>query len=369
MHGPIVPILCLIITLAAPGLCETCASEPAQGHAPMLDFAGPEVPEGWYTVAREGVLSIVNERGRRALQLDWVPKTGEGWALVGVKGLTVEGRPRSLAFSFMAEGITPVMFGVSEADGSTYQGYCYTPGGRWHDLLVDLDELMLADDSEDENGRLNVDQIAELIIVDLSNLSGEVGQSLGIKDGPQRLWLADLRLSDALAPHRSGWTDDGARIIYDFERDPVACLPLGSPLIELVAGPDDADPGAIRLTYDKDGYRWVGFVAGVGHLDLSGEADVRLTLKAANAARLTVVLEEWDGSKYATVVKLDPANGWYTVRLPFDRFKLDPDTEDENAALDLDQLRVIIPVVDAHRAEVDAHGRGSYTLSRIWCGH
>jgi len=107
----------------------------------------------------------------------------------------------------------------------------------------------------------------------------------------------------------------------------------------------------------------------VGHLDLSGEADVRLTLKAANAARLTVVLEEWDGSKYATVVKLDPANGWYTVRLPFDRFKLDPDTEDENAALDLDQLRVIIPVVDAHRAEVDTHGRGSYTLSRIWCGH
>ena len=264
MHGPIVPILCLIITLAAPGLCETCASEPAQGHAPMFDFAGTEVPEGWYTVAREGVLSIVNERGRRALQLDWVPKTGEGWALVGVKGLTVERRPRSLAFSFMAEGITPVMFGVSEADGSTYQGYCYTPGGRWHDLLVDLDELMLADDSEDENGRLNVDQIAELIIVDLSNLSGEVRQSLGIKDGPQRLWLADLRLSDALAPHRSGWTDDGARIIYDFERDPVACLPLGSPLIEFVDGPDDADPGAIRLTYDKDGYRWVGSWLGWG---------------------------------------------------------------------------------------------------------
>lgn len=368
MRGRVVVILCLAITLTAPGLCATCNDASAQGRPPVFDFAGPEVPEGWYTVAREGALSIVNEAGRRALQLDWVPETGESWALVGVKGLTVQGRPRSLAFSFRAEGITPVMFSVSEADGSTYQGYCYTPGGRWHDLLVDLDELMLADDSEDENGRLNVDQIVALAIVDLSNLSGEVGRSLGIKHGPQRLWLADVRLSDALAPHRSGRTADGQRIIYDFERDPVACLPLGSPLIEPVAGPDDADPGAIRITYDKDGYPWVGFVAGVGHLDLSREADVRLTLKTANAARLTVVLEEWDGSKYATVVKLDPTRGWYTVRLPFDRFKLDPDTEDENMALDLDQLRVIIPVVDAHHADVDAHGHGSYTLSRIWCG-
>jgi len=96
--------------------------------------------------------------------------------------------------------------------------------------------------------------------------------------------------------------------------------------------------------------------------------EVRLTLNAANAARLTLVLEEWDGTKYATVVKLDPAKGWYTVSLPIDRFKLDPDTEDENASLDLDQLRVIIPVVDSHRAAVDAHGRGSYMLSRIWCG-
>ena len=116
------------------------------------------------------------------------------------------------------------------------------------------------------------------------------------------------------------------------------------------------------------GYRGVGLGAGVGHLDLSGEADVRLTLKADNAARLTLVLEEWDGSKYSTRVKLDPAAGWHTVRLPFERFKLDDATEDENASLDLDQLRVIIPVVDAHRAEVDAHGRGSYSLSRIWCG-
>ena len=108
-------------------------------------------------------------------------------------------------------------------------------------------------------------------------------------------------------------------------------------------------------------------MAGVGYLDLSGRQEIHLTIQAENRAKLTLVLEERDGSKYTAPAILDPARGWYTIELPLKGFRLDPATTDENAALDLNQVRVIIPVLDTKRAKVDEEGKGSYTVSRIWC--
>lgn len=365
--------LTIALTCAAIWLPRVSADDPAHtSWSQTFDFEGEEPLAGWYTISHEGVVAMASDpasprNGAGALELSYLPDTSS-LALIGVAGLTMEARPRSLSFSLKTTAPSPMMFGVSEADGSTYEAYCYSAGGRWYDVSIDLDELMLATGASDENGRLDAREISGIMFADLSNLSGEVGKSLGIKEGPQTLWLDDVRLSTDLAPHRSSRSPEGLTIIYDFEREPPPCLPLGGPELSLADGPDEADPGALRVVYSSEGYRWVGFVVGVGHMDLSGATDIRLSLRAGNQAKLTLVLEERDGSKYSTRLRLDPARGWYTARLPFDRFKLDSATEDENSALDLDQLRVIIPVVDAHRAQVDEDGRGSYSLSRIWCG-
>lgn len=350
-----------------------CAGDGAPEHWRLqFDFEGDELPAGWYTTAGEAELSIAREpelvrKGRGALQLSYTPVTGK-LALVGVKELATGGLPRSLSFSLKTQEPTPVMFGVQEADGSRYEGYCYSAGGRWYDIATDLDELMLVTGCADENGRLDPCDIVSIMVTDLSNLPGEVGESLGIKNGPQRLWLDDVCISTDLAPHRSSRTPEGNVIIDDLERDPPPCLPIGAPVLSITADPDNSDRGAMRVDYSTGGYRWVGFVLGVGHLNLSGQTDLRLTVRADNQARLTVVLEERDGSKYTAHASLDPGRGWYTLKLPLERFKLDTATVDENAALDLDQIRVIIPVLDTKRAEVDEAGRGSYTISRIWCG-
>jgi len=360
---------CLACALTAMSTCLLPLAAD-EANAVHFDFEAAELPAGWYTTAPEGVLAITGEarQGRGALCLQWTPATGGALALIGVKDMVVEGRPQSLAFSFRTEGVTPLVFSLIEADGSSYQGYAYSEGGRWHDVLVDLDELMLSETDPDENERLNVDEIVSFTVLDLSNLAGEVGLSLGIKDGPQRMWLDDVRLTRDFAPHRSARTRDGVRIIDDFDIDPVPCLPLEAPRLSIVEGPDADDDGAVRIVYSQGERRWVGFVSGVGHLNLRDEQDLRLTLRADNAARLTVVLEERDGSKYTALVKLDPAEGWHTVRLPVQRFKLDKATSDENDALDMGQIRVIIPVIDAQRAEVNADGTGAWTLSRAWCG-
>lgn len=357
--------------LTAVLLLPTHVGADAPTPVASFDFEQAEPASCWTSTAHEAALAIVRtpdlvRSGAGALQLTWTPLDGR-IAFLELGPVALMGRPRSLSLSIRMSEASPLMYAVRESDGSEYQGYMYTPGGRWHDLTVDLDELMLSEVSQDENDRLDVGQISSIVVADISNLSGEAGESLGIKQGEQHMWLDNVAISERLAPHRSRRGPEGESIIDDFDLDPVRCLPIGGPTLELTAGPDGDDPSALRVGYDQQGYRWAGFVAAVGYLNLTRYTQIGLRVKADCAAPLTVVLEERDGSKYVTRHQLDPAAGWHDLALDFACFSLDPATQDENDRLDLDQLRVIIPVLDTRRAEVGEDGAGEYLVSRIWC--
>jgi len=356
--------------VAAAGIVISVAAGAYAGEqqGARFDFEGQALSEGWTTTACEGTLAITHEpanvrEGRGALELDWVATDGR-LAILTLDGITLNDRPRSLRLSVKLGEHGPVMYGVHEKGGAVYQGYLYSPGGVWQDVAVDLDELMLSETSEDDNGRLDAREITGIMVADLSNISGEAGQSLGIKSGAQQMWIDAVELGPALAPHRSDRGPNGETIIDDFERMPIYALPIGGPGLSLTDGPGDGDASALRIEYRSDGYRWVGFVGAVGYIDLTDRSKICLRVRAEQMAPLQVVLEERDGSKYVARHRLDPEKGWYTIKLPFARFKPDPQTTDENEQLDLDQLRVVIPVVDSRRAEVD--GAGVWELSRIW---
>ncbi len=337
---------------------------------PHFDFEQKTPADAWTTTACNAKLQITTvaenvRSGEGALKLSWDATDGR-LAILTVSPVSIETRPRSLRLSVKLAEQSPVMYGVRERDGSSYQGYLYTPGGCWHDLAVDLDELMLSEGSHDENDRLDVREIHGVMVADLSNLPGEAGKSLGIKTGRQQMWLDDVALSDELAPHRSDRGPDGEIVIDDFDREPFRCLPLGGPRLMLTDGPGDDDPSAMRVEYDREHYRWVGFVAAVGYVDLTDRERICLQLRAEQAAPLQVVLEERDGSKYLIGHRLDPARGWYTLALPFEDFRPDTQTTDENERLDLGELRVVIPVLDTRRAEIGDGESGAWVLSRVW---
>lgn len=350
-------------------LLVSCAL--AEGPVPArFDFEQSELSGAWTTTAPEGKLAITRDRanvreGRGALELTWEATEGR-LAIVSVGPVSFEGRPRSLRLSVKLSEQAPVMYGVGEANGVSYQGYLYTPGGIWHDLEISLRDLMLSEGCIDPSGRLDVREIDTITIGDLSNISGESGEALGIKSGRQQMWIDNVELSEELAPSRSSRGRDGEIIIDDFKREPILCLPIGAPRLSLVEGPGDDDTSALRVDYQRGGHRWVGFVGAVGHLNLSGKSRICLRVRAEEEAPLQMVLEERNGAKYVARHRLDPSKGWYEVRLPFDRFTLDPQTPDDNGRLDLESLRVIIPVVDSRRAELGEGGQGAWELSRIW---
>jgi len=348
---------------------EAPAEEALEPVPASFDFEGEEVGPYWFNTAQDGAMAITREptdvrEGQGALEFRYMPSEA-AFALIGATPLKPQGQARSLKFSFKTDGVSAILYGVNEDDGSSYQGYSYTAGGEWHDVLVDLEELMLSEDTEDENGKLDPDQISTLIVADLCNLPGEVGRALGIKRGVQRMWLDNVKLTERPAPKRSSRAADGTSVVDDFDANLVTALPIGAPEMTVVPGARAGDR-ALKIGYRLGGHRWVGLVHAVGYLDLAGASDLCFTLNAAQRARLVAVLEEWDGAKYETNLELDPAKGWHAVVLPVAQFVLDPKTEDENAQVDLDQIRVIILVIDTFNASVDAEGQGSYTVSKLY---
>jgi hypothetical protein len=349
---------------------EEEAPEPALEPVPAnFDFEGEEVGPYWFNTAQDGAVTITRQpadvrEGQGALEFRYMPSEG-AFALIGATPVKPEGPAKSLKFSFKTDEVSAILYGVNEEDGSSYQGYCYTPGGEWHDVLVDLEELILSEDTEDENGKLDPEQISTVIVADLCNLPGEVGRALGIKRGVQRMLLDNVKLTDRPAPKRSSRTADGTTIVDDFDANLVTALPIGAPDMATVPGARAGDR-ALRVGYRLGGHRWVGFVHAAGYLGLAGASHFCFSLNAAQRARLVAVLEERDGSKYETNLELDPAKGWHEVVLPVAQFVLDPKTEDENGQVDLEQIRVIILVIDTFNASVDAEGQGSYTVSKLY---
>ena len=191
---------------------------------------------------------------------------------------------------------------MREADGSSYQGYLYTPGGVWHDLAVDLDELMLSEGSHDDEQPPRRPPDQRIMVADLSNLSGEAGASLGIKTGRQQMWLDDIARGDELAPHRSTRGPEGEAIIDDFERLPLLCLPIGAPTLTLTEGPVMATtPRCASSTIANT-------TAGRASSEPSATSISRSDRRSACAcapsrpAPLTVVLEERDGTNAPSAI-------------------------------------------------------------------
>jgi len=250
---------------------------PIPPVAPDFDFEGG-VPANWQVTVGEATMQIAQlpqnvAGGAGALECLYTP-----FCIISAGNLVPQPAARSIRLSLKTAEPTNLVYGVREADGSTYQSFCCVPGGAWQQIALDLGELVLAQDSDDENGQLDVDQINEVQVGDLANLQGEVGEALGQKMGQQTLWLDE---------------------------------------------------------------------------------------RAPQATSMVVVLEERDLTKYETRLELAGGEQWEELVFPIQNFILDDDSQDENGALDLPQLRVMILLCDMLTSGVDMLGKGSLAIDEI----
>lgn len=110
-------------------------------------------------------------------------------ALHAVQGLGGAG----LGVWLRADRQTIVVLGVVEKDGSAYSLPVQLEPNRWKRVEEPFASLTLSSDSRDENGRLDLDQAATLIVADACGF-------LPGATGPRTLWIEDYHVVSAMRP-------------------------------------------------------------------------------------------------------------------------------------------------------------------------
>ncbi|MCB1218031.1 hypothetical protein KDL44_11600 [bacterium] len=149
--------------MAADGI-EAPPMQRFEGHDPLA-------------AASSGASLEISEDGNESW-LDWTPARGR--AQLDLLGLMLRPGPpdaNGLALELRGSYTGQVVIGVLERDGSNYTVFPERLETDWTGYEIPLDVLTLGDDSEDENERLDVEQIEAVIIgyIDLPERGKEEG--------------------------------------------------------------------------------------------------------------------------------------------------------------------------------------------------
>lgn len=95
-----------------------------------------------------------------------------------------------LGLSYVTEKATTLMLEIEELDGSKYRAFVpAVASGRFNQINLAVAKFKLGDDSQDENGRLDLTQTKQVVVGDLSALTGE-------SVGKNTLWLDNITFGE-----------------------------------------------------------------------------------------------------------------------------------------------------------------------------
>jgi hypothetical protein len=376
LRRPHIIASCLASCLVSCAWSQDAVPIVAPERVSVFDFEADTVPSSWRAADAAATLSITREKpnvavGEGALEFAYEARPGV-FQQISTSGFG-GGSPNTLSLRVKAASPTSISLGVAEQDGAQYQGLLWVDAGKWVDVRAALSDLILAQDSLDDDGRLDADQVVGFSLADLANLPGEVGQALGRKQGDQRIWLDNVGLVDDAKIRPRGRVeklgDEWLLVLDDFEGDVFWGLPIRQAGLKFVPGAPKAPGGRgleITYTFGLGLGRWVGYVlAPPGRFDLSTAHEFSMWAKADLNARLVIVLEERDGTKYDTAAKVPPDGKWHPVLVPFDVFAASDPAADENGQLDAAQIDRVIILVDTFDADAHPGGYGSVSVDDV----
>ncbi|MCS7254904.1 MAG: hypothetical protein RMK18_09685, partial [Armatimonadota bacterium] len=262
---------------------------------------------------------------------------------------------RSFIISLKASEPTGIVIALGENDGSRYQTFVYVPAGDWRDIAISVDDFQLAEDTKDENERLDLNQVQFVVLADAGGLFADLIPRLR---GKRQLWVDRVALSSAEVTMTQGIAEDKDGLIIwldNFESDAMRWVPLEAmlqPIFNLDIAtrvtvrreehlPEEAQGRYhLRIDYEVPANGVIGmahFVTLARTALLKHASALRMWIRPKEAISLLVVLQERGGGRYQRQVDLQGGK-WQRVDLPLSDFIPSPDTRDENERLDLDQL-------------------------------
>src|SRR5262245_45897107 len=339
--------------------------QEAEKKMPISDFEGDAVEWTGLTLGEGGVnpdgdskiaithekASVKSGKGSLSYTYEITPKIIRVLALQRPMDLT---GMKSLHLWVKCSQATSIIVGLAEASGASYQANAHCPAGAWQEVAVNLDELTVDEPAKDPNGKLDLDQIASITILDIA---GFVAMFLPDVKGSRTMMLDDIGFSSKPVAATTGPAQVTRvvpiHLVDNFETSVIRWIPLSlefadAPKFALFDAPvavdKDVPPGggkqSLKFSYPRKGKKAHGIMRNLEKVDLSKATTLDLALKASHDGTFYVSIEEKDGSRYN--MKVDLLLGdWKSFSCKLSDFTLAEDTQDENGKLDPDQIKQI----------------------------
>lgn len=324
---------------------------------------------GWTLLKLEG--GAVAEDGESKLAIAKDAKAGQGCLAYthDVTGGTVRVLARqgemdltgmkSMRFWIKSSAATAVVASLTERDGAGYQAPFSLAAGVWQEVAINLDEFAADDPAKDDNGKLDLDQIASFSLFDFA---GFLALLVPDTKGTRTLWLDDVHFSPKAVALTTGFTSAtrvvAVHLLDNFESPLVRWAPLSvefgdalkinlfdAPLAIDAQAPPGGGKQSLKFTYPRKAAKVHALMRSTEKLKLEKAASLELWLKVSHDGSFIVNLEEKDGSRYDKVVELK-AGDWTPFAASFGDFTLAMDSQDENGKLDAAEIKQVV-VADA----------------------
>jgi len=346
----------------------------AAAQAPVAEWSFDEDVTGWDVtdpasqITSTDDANVIREEDNGVLEFSFTPDKATMSAIVcGVPaGLTAA---RSIQFFAKTTDQTMVMVALVEADGSNYSTGFTSLVDRWQEVSFNLSGFTLGEDSTDENGQLDPEQVSAIMIGDvvtmLALLADQIPFIIAPDMSPRMLWIDDFWVDvQGVDPRWQAFDADGEKGVRvdSFESAPLQWMVMAGAGIEVAYDDELKAEGefSMRVSYDLPPNKALAMLTSLGGVPRADMTGLRLSLLSETETTLLIEIEERDESKYQTMVPLPTGDEFDTVELALAEFTLSEDSEDENGQLDITQAKQILI------ADISVLTGAPVALNTIW---
>jgi len=300
--------------------------------------------QGWMTLDAKGKLKATDAEdavfaGKQALELVFpqrLPSTSAPDAIPGTMIVEVEGLPaetKSLRFAVATGYSTPILVAVREEDESLYMAPVWSQDGQWNEVQLALSDLTLSvQDSQDENDKLDLDQVRHVAIADgsvFARAMAKQGIPFKVPDAVEMgVWLDEVVLSSE--DPDDGWDPlpaEGAEeiVIDSCKSKTIRWLPLGGDDVALESlQEEDEDGPCLQAAFVVPPRTVFGVMRNIPRGMLADCETITMEVKAEVSGPLAIALQQSDGGRYVALQQIDSKKGWQEIEVAFSEFTVEP---------------------------------------------
>jgi hypothetical protein len=294
---------------------------------------------GWAGMGKAAKVSLTHwspgaAQDGGALQFDYKVDRGEMDALFLPVGTGALAKAHSFKFRIMADQDTAVGVVLPEQDGGRYMAVCKVPKGVYQECELSPSDFHLSQepgDPKDPDGKLDLDQVNGILLVDLQEIfvgagNADLEKLLNVQKGAHSLYLDRFSVVSEAAPTTSE-TDKGVTTLDTFRHPQLAWIGVGAVKMSLSRGEPLAGPG-MKWDYKQMPNSFVAGAVGIEPGILRGKDSLSFDLASVRGGTMRVQLEEVGGNKYSTSVDIPFGSKVKHVALQFSDFRSTDDTKD-----------------------------------------